>query len=61
MLLGLEINGDNAKLADALRDNKLLTIPASNNVIRIIPPLIITKKEIKLALQIIEKTLQNFS
>ena len=35
--------------------NKLLTIRAAENVIRILPPLNVNKKEINLALKIINK------
>ena len=37
--------------------NKLLCLLAQDNIIRIAPPLIVTKNEIDEALQIIEKTL----
>ena len=36
-------------------DNKLLTIRAAENVVRILPPLNVKKNEIDLALKIIEK------
>ena len=36
-------------------DNQLLTIRASENVVRILPPLNVRKKEIDLALKIIDK------
>ena len=36
-------------------DNKLLTIRAAENVIRILPPLNVKKSEIDLALKIIRK------
>jgi acetylornithine/N-succinyldiaminopimelate aminotransferase len=36
-------------------ENKLLTIRAAENVIRILPPLTVKKKEIDLALKIIRK------
>jgi acetylornithine/succinyldiaminopimelate/putrescine aminotransferase len=39
-------------------DNKLLTVPASDNVIRILPPLISNKEDILLALERIKKSLQ---
>ena len=34
-------------------DNKLLTVRAGENVVRLLPPLNVTKKEINLALKII--------
>ena len=36
-------------------DNKLLTIRAAENVVRILPPLNVKKNEIDLAINIIEK------
>ena len=36
-------------------NNKLLTIRAAEKVIRILPPLNVTKQEINLAIKIIEK------
>jgi acetylornithine/succinyldiaminopimelate/putrescine aminotransferase len=38
--------------------NGLLTVPADDNIIRLAPPLIILKKEVDEAIDIIEKTLQ---
>ena len=36
-------------------DNKLLTIRAAENVVRLLPPLNVKKKEIDIALKIIDK------
>ena len=41
-------------------DNKLLTIRAAENVVRILPPLNVKRKEIKEALKIIDKTCRDF-
>ena len=40
--------------------NKLLTIRAAENVIRILPPLNVNKKEINTALKIINKVCNGF-
>ena len=40
--------------------NKLLTIRAGENVIRILPPLTVNKKEIDQALKVIKKTCNNY-
>ena len=40
--------------------NKLLTIRAAENVIRILPPLNVSKKEIDLSLKIINKVCSEF-
>ena len=41
-------------------DNKLLTIRAAENVIRILPPLNVKKSEINKAIKIIEKVCFNY-
>ena len=41
-------------------DNKLLTIRAGENVIRILPPLNVKKEEIDLALKIIKKVCREY-
>ena len=46
---------DQTKFIKKLMDNKLLTIRAAENVIRILPPLNVKKSEIDLALKIIKK------
>ena len=55
MLIGLQLYNDQTKFIKKLEDNKLLTIRAAENVIRIFPPLIVKKKEIDLAIKIIKK------
>ena len=40
--------------------NKLLTIRAAENVIRILPPLNVSKKEINIALKIINKVCEGY-
>ena len=41
-------------------DNKLLTIRAGENVIRILPPLTVKKKEIDIAIKIIKKVCKEY-
>ena len=40
--------------------NKLLTVRAAENVVRLLPPLNVTKKEINLALKIINKVCKSY-
>ena len=40
-----------------LSEKGLLTVPAADNVIRLAPPLIINKKECKIAINIIKKVM----
>jgi len=60
LLLGLVLYKDQVKFIKKLQDNKLLTIRAAENVVRILPPLNVTKTEIHLALKIIENVCRNF-
>ena len=54
-LLGLQLFKDQSKFIDKLLENRMLTIRASENVVRILPPLNVSKKEIYIALKIIRK------
>ena len=55
LLIGIQLFNDQTKFIQKLMDNKLLTIRAAENVIRILPPLNVKKSEINLALKIINK------
>ena len=55
LLIGLQLFNDQTQFIKKLTDNKLLTIRAAENVIRILPPLNVKKKEIDIALKIINK------
>ena len=55
LLIGLQLHNDQAKYIKKLEDNKLLTIKAAENVVRILPPLNVKKSEIDLAIKIIRK------
>jgi acetylornithine/N-succinyldiaminopimelate aminotransferase len=55
LLIGLQLHYDQTKFIQKLMDNKLLTIRAAENVIRILPPLNVKKQEIDMAIKIIKK------
>ena len=55
LLIGLQLYNDQTKFIQKLMDNKLLTIRAAENVIRILPPLNVKKQEIDMAIRIIKK------
>ena len=59
-LIGLQLFFDQSKFIQELMKNKLLTIRAAENVIRILPPLNVKKSEIDLALSIIKKVCYNY-
>ena len=52
--IGVQLYKDQSKFISKLMDNKLLTIRAAENVIRILPPLNVKKTEINQALKIID-------
>ncbi len=55
LLIGIQLHKDQTKFIKKLMDNKLLTIRAAENVVRILPPLNVKKNEIEHALKIINK------
>ena len=55
LLLGLQLYNDQTKFIKKLEDNKLLTMKAGENVVRILPPLNVKKQEIDHAITIIRK------
>ena len=59
-LIGLQLFFDQTKFIQQLMKDKLLTIRAAENVIRILPPLNVKKIEIDLALRIIKKVCYNY-
>ncbi len=54
-LIGIQLYTEQAKFIKQLMENKLLTIRAAENVVRILPPLNVKKNEINQALKIIKK------
>ena len=55
LLLGIQLFNDQTDFIKRLMKNKLLTIKAGENVIRLLPPLTVKKKEIDIAVKIIRK------
>ena len=60
LLIGLQLHNDQTKFVQKLMDNKLLTIRAAENVIRILPPLNVKKEEINIAIKIIKKVCSTY-
>ena len=54
-LIGIQLYKNQTEFIKKLMDNKLLTIRAAENVVRVLPPLNVKKNEIDLAIKIIEK------
>ena len=61
LLIGLKLKVDQTKFINKLFENKLLTIKAADNVVRILPPLNVSNKEITIALKIIEKVCKSYN
>ena len=61
LLIGIQLRKDQTKFIKKLEQNKLLTIRAAENVIRILPPLNVKKSEIDLSIKIIKKVLKNIN
>ncbi len=59
-LIGLQLYQDQSKFIKKLMDNKLLTIRAAENTVRILPPLNVKKNELDQALKIIDKVCADF-
>ena len=60
LLIGLKLHKDQTDFIKHLMKEKLLTIRAAENVVRILPPLNVKKKEIDQALKIINKVCQMY-
>ncbi len=60
LLIGIQLHKDQTIFIKKLMENKLLTIKAAENVIRILPPLNVKKSEIDIALKIINKVCSDF-
>ena len=60
LILGIQLHHDQTLFIQSLMKNKLLTIRAAENVIRILPPLNVNKKEINIAIKIINKVCEGY-
>ena len=55
LLIGLRTTVPNGEVVDALRAEKLLTVAAGDNVVRLLPPLIVSDAEIADAIARIDR------
>ena len=60
LLIGIQVKVDLNNFINKLTQNQLLTIRAAENVVRILPPLNVKKKEIDIALKIIKKVCKEY-
>lgn len=60
LMIGIKMKIPNADFVNALRAEKLLTVPASDNVVRVMPPLILERKHIDEAMPKFEAACEKF-
>ena len=60
LLVGLKLSVDQTAFINKLSDNKMLTIRAAENVVRLLPPLNVKKKDIDLGIAILNKVCKNY-
>ena len=60
LLKGIKLKVENLTFINQLFEHKLLVVKASENVVRLLPPLIVNKNEIDEAISIIDKVCENF-
>ena len=60
LLKGIKLKVENSKFINQLFEQKLLVVKASENVVRLLPPLIVKQNEIDEAISIIDKVCENF-
>ena len=60
LLKGIKLKVENLTFINHLFEHKLLVVKASENVVRLLPPLIVNKNEIDEAISIIDKVCENF-
>ena len=60
LMVGIQFFEEPSKILNKFYKNKLITVKASDNVIRILPPLNVQKKEIDEGISIINKTLKEY-
>ena len=59
LMLGLKMNIKNDVFVETAFNQGILTVPASENVVRILPPLNITETEVDLAIGLLTKTAES--
>lgn len=59
-LIGIKLKVDQTQFIKKLIENKLLTIRAAENVVRVLPPLNVSKRELDQAIKILDKVCKTF-
>lgn len=61
LMIGLKLGVPNTEFAAAAREANLLVIPAGDNVVRLIPPLIVTESDVEEAVRRLDAAANGFS
>ena len=61
LLLGLKAKVPNTELIDALRERGLLSVAAGDNVVRLLPPLIVNEEQVRDAISILNDACQSLA
>jgi acetylornithine/N-succinyldiaminopimelate aminotransferase len=61
LMIGIKIHEDPSKFISLLLKNKMIVVKSSENVIRLLPSLIVSKAEIDEGVEIIEKTCEEYN
>ena len=61
LMLGIKTVVTNTDFAASLREEGLLSVPAADNIVRLLPPLTVTEEEIDVAVDKIEKAAGRFA
>ncbi|ERK29513.1 aspartate aminotransferase family protein [Clostridium intestinale] len=59
LMIGIEINGEAAKVQKEALEKGLLVLTAGPNVVRLLPPLVISKEDLKIGLEILVDIIKN--
>ena len=57
LMIGIEVSESSSEIQKKALENGLLVLTAGKNVIRLLPPLIISKEEIEKAVEILGETI----
>ncbi len=60
LMIGLKLGVPNTEFAAAAREAELLVIPAGDNVVRLIPPLIVTESDVDEAVRRLDAAASGF-
>jgi acetylornithine/N-succinyldiaminopimelate aminotransferase len=61
LMLGLKMRVPNTEFIDSLRANGMLAIAAGDNVVRLLPPLIIDESHVREAMEKLSQTALEFT